>query len=200
MAEKRKTIHMKQDRFVRKSLFSEKTIMAEQLASIYIDCGDGMTSEETYDFHMKTGEKIHFTRGDMTEDSVPVIKFAYRSNVSYQYSKLGSLTYTNSFEAVKERIDLVMAQYMEYGQTLVQSKFGADCRFVIEPKFKDYFWQISYYLEKNGQKAGELGTMSLCYLSKFDPDSGEHEYAMTAELSDEEEGKEIIKDDIDDFA
>ncbi|MBR1855318.1 MAG: hypothetical protein IJ794_19615 [Lachnospiraceae bacterium] len=200
MAEKRKTIHMKQDRFVRKSLFSEKTIMAEQLASIDIDCGDGMTSEEIYDFHMKTGEKIHFTRGDMTEDSVPVIKFAYRSNVAYQYSKLASLSYTTSFEAVKARIDLVLAQYTEYGQALVQSKFGADCRFVIEPKFKDYFWQINYYLEKNGQKVGDLGTMSLCYLSKFDPDSGENEYAMTAELADEQEGKEIIQEDIADFS
>lgn len=200
MAEKRKTIHMKQDRFVRKTLFSEKTIMAEQLASIDIDCGDGMTSEEIYDFHMKTGEKIHFTRGDMTEDSVPVIKFAYRSNVAYQYSKLASLSYTTSYDAVKARIDLVLAQYTEYGQALVQSKFGADCRFVIEPKFKDYFWQINYYLEKNGQKIGDLGTMSLCYLSKFDPDSGENEYAMTAELADEQEGKEIIQEDIADFS
>ena len=159
-----------------------------------------MTSEETYDFHMKTGEKIHFTRADMTEDSVPVIKFAYRSRVAYEYSKLGSLTYTSSFDAVKERIDLVLAHYAEYGQALVQSKFGADCRFVIEPKFKDYFWQIDYYLEKNGQRAGNLGTMSLCYLSRFDPDSGQHEYAMTAELADEQEGKEIIQEDIADFS
>lgn len=199
MAEKRKTIHMKQDRFIRKSLFSEKTIIAEQLTSIYIDCGDGVTTEETYDFHLKTGEKIHFTKSDMTEDSVPVIKFAYRSNVAYQYSKLGSVTYSSSYEAVMERINLVVARYTEFGQSLVQNRFGMDCRFVIEPKFKDYFWQISYYLEKGGVKAGDLGIMSLCYLSKFDPDSGEREYAMTAEMTDEQEGKDIIQDDINDF-
>ncbi len=200
MAEKHKTIYMKQDRFVKKSLFSSKTIMAEQVASIEIDCGDGITSEEAYTFHMKAGEKIHFTKGEMTDDSVAVIKFAYLGKVAYQYSQLSSLTYTTSYDALKEKVDLALKHYQEYGQSLVESKFGAGCRFVIEPKFRDYFWQISYYLEKDGQRAGNLGMMSLCYLSKYDPDSGSNEYAMTAELSDESEGKETIKEDIEDFA
>lgn len=200
MAEKHKTIYMKQDRFVRKSLFSTKTIISDQVASIYIDCGDGVSTEEAYTFHMKAGEKIHFTKGEMTDDSVAVIKFAYLNKVAYQYSKLGGLSYTSSIEAVQERIEIILAEYGQYGQTLVQQKFGAEYQFRIEPKFKDYLWQINYYLEKDGQRTGDLGSMSLCYLSTFDPDSGAHEYAMTAELADIEEGKEIIKEDIDDYA
>ena len=196
MAEKHKTIYMKQDRFVKKSLFSQKTIMCDQVLSIDIDCGDGVSSKEAYTFHMSSGEQIHFTKEDMTEDSVSVLKFGSLNKIPYQCSQLSSLTYTPAFDVVQNRMNTVLVQYQEYGQQLVQSKFGADCNFVIEPKFKEYFWRINYYVEKNGQRIKELGTMSLGYLYVFDPAAGKYEYAMTAELANEEEGKETIRDDI----
>ena len=71
---KHKTILMKQDRFVKKSLFSTKTIISDQVDNVLIRCGDGLTQPEQYTITLNTGEKIQFDSEEMMEDSVAVCR------------------------------------------------------------------------------------------------------------------------------
>ena len=201
MANKHKTIYMKQDRFVKKSLFSTKTIISDQVDQVFIQCGDGATVPEQYTITLNTGEKIQFDMDEMTEDSVPVVKFAYRSGVKYEYSARNDMVYVSSIQEANEKIESALAKYKEYGQALLQERFGQVYQFVINTKFKDYSWQIEYFLEKDGVKSNiAAGGMSLCYLSKYDPKAGMYEYALTPELTDEEEWKDTIREDIEEYS
>ena len=192
-----KKIEIKQDRFVKKSIFSAKTIMAVQVADIHINCDANVANMELYTFHLGSGEKIQFHSGEVTLDSVDVKKFACVNQIPYQYGFLKGVVYTDSIVEVRARVERAFPRYCEYGKELIKDKFGEEYDFLVEEKFKEYSWKFDYWLGKNGEKAAYLGRMNLSYLSKYDPKAGVYEYAMTPPLMDIQTGKDALQVDVD---
>ena len=211
---------LESDRIIYGSFWSKKILSTGDITEIVIRSRIDGIGKDLYCFQMRSDE-VALEGKVMQKD---IMDFAFRNQIPYHIeycaeSENGAgaeksvdrnpseidVEIVTSREEMFERIEKMLPLYREFGQQIVDERFGTEYRFVLEENYSDTMWKLDLWLEKDGKRVeldgwmsfmgtGFLEWMDLAALTQYDPMGVENVFSLYSELTEEAEWQDTIRE------